>query len=524
VKRTAGVAALAALAAGLAATLAAFGGRPAGPSPDPQQARDDGCVRDYFGETRRELPTWVYVNDHSYPAGGPPPPPQRLQGRVTSRHFPDLAVHPTEEDLPPVHRAYDFNFDALPDSAYTGLLGGDPALRTGNFAGSGPSTGRVHVEREQTALPRFAWPERGDRVALVGSWIWDCGHWTPAGERTELHSYRALWLVRNPGGVSPLSPYGEAEGDLYVSNDKTYAGVEADCAHQTKGNRVAFRLCLSTESEWLDLRGTYRFELTAPPAPRAGSRLIVRVLDARSTRGAPRPRITVHGRKVNVTLTVRSHPASKLVIASRVLAGWSGAPVPEHLRIRFTRLLVRRAMDPGCPLAQPTCGSKETTLGEQTSTPPGEWNVYLDAAGAWTVWGKGLIRAYDRQVFRRGPALDVYVPRSKPWRLFVFTRECDFGVLDNADGPGHAMTPCPRSKEIGQIDGGDDVPGFIVKRFASPAASLGSHRGRPSWHDTTCPRANRLGCYELGYSIARIQDDRTRRRGVVVSASDERRN
>ncbi len=97
-------------------------------------------------------------------------------------------------------------------------------MRTGNFAGSGPSTGRLHVEREQRALPFFAWPELGDRVTMIGSWVWDCGHWTPGGERTEIHSYRALWLERAPGRPSPLATRGESEGDLFLSSDKTYAG------------------------------------------------------------------------------------------------------------------------------------------------------------------------------------------------------------------------------------------------------------------------------------------------------------
>ncbi len=160
-------------------------------------------------------------------------------------------------------------------------------------------------------------------------------------------------------------------------------------------------------------------------------------------------------------------------------------------------------MDPGCPNGAAMCGSKQTTHGEQISTPPGEWNVYLDAGGIWTVWGNGLVRARDGQVFRNGPTVNLYVPRAKPWRLFVFTRECDWGRLGNADGAGHAMSPCPRPQEVGTFDG-DDVPGMIVNRFRSPVASLGRHRGRPSKVGTTCPRVNRLGCYELEYVVTRV--------------------
>ena len=129
------------LTAGLAATLAALAGSPSPPAPDPQEAILDGCGRNYIDQTQRLIPTWVYVGDRNAPASGPPPPTQRLEGVISSRYVPDLAVHPTEEDLPPIHRAYDFNFDVLPDAAYTGLLGGDPAQHTGNYAGTSPRPG-----------------------------------------------------------------------------------------------------------------------------------------------------------------------------------------------------------------------------------------------------------------------------------------------------------------------------------------------------------------------------------------------
>jgi hypothetical protein len=489
VRRSGLVAAAAALTAGLAATFAALAGGPAPAGIDPQQAVLDGCGRDFSAQVRKELPTWVYVNDHDAPPTGPPPPQQRLEGVISSRYFPQLASHPTEEDLPTVHRAYDFNFDLLPDGTYRGLLGGDPAAHTGNYQGKGASADRIHVEREQSALPNFAWPEPGDRVALVGSWIWDCGHWLPGGERTEIHSYRALWVERGLG-----------EGDLVLSNDKTYAGVEADCAHKAKLAIPVFQACLVTESRWADIRGTYRFRLKLPRRPSS-----VAVLDAGSSGGVGQVQALARGNGVDVTVTVTSNPARRLVVAKRILGGWVGEPRTDHLRVRFTRLLVRRAMDPGCPNGRPTCGSKETTHGEQGSKPPGEWNVYLEAAGKWTTWGNGLLRTHDGQVFRNGPVLDVFVPRGRPWRVFAFTRECDFGSFGNADGAGHAMTPCPRSSEFGSFSDGDDRPGVVVKRFRSPVAALGFHRGRPLRALSTCPPVNRRGCYELDYVVTRVR-------------------
>jgi hypothetical protein len=68
-------------------------------------------------------------------------------------------------------------------------------------------------------------------------------------------------------------------------------------------------------------------------------------------------------------------------------------------------------------------------------------------------------------------------------------------LVGNADGATHAMTPCPRSREQGSFSDGDDGPGIVVRRFASPAAGLGFHRGRPIKALSTCPAVNRLGCY-----------------------------
>jgi hypothetical protein len=490
VRRSLVVLALAVLCAGLAATLAATARQRTAADPE-VDARPDGCGRDYLAEVQKTGPNWVYVGDREAPASGPAPPQRRLEGLISSRYERDLSVHPTPEDVPTIHRSYDLNLNVLPDPAYRGLLGGSATVRTGNFAGQEESTGRVHVEREQGSLPFFAWPEAGDRVALVGSWVWDCGHWTGGGERTELHPFRALWVDR--GG----------EGDLFLSSDKTFAGVEADCAHLAKGVVVAFQACLATEPSWQDLSGTYRFRLRLPKRP-PGARLQLRVVDAGSTAGAPRARARLRGSDVDVTLKVDAKAGQRLVVAQRVVARWTGGAPTDHVRVRFTRLLVRRAMDPGCPGGRNTCGSKETTHGEQVSAPPGEWNVYVDAAGVWKMWGTGLLRARDGQVFHGGPSFDLRLPRGRPWRVFVFTRECDFGSFGNADGHTHAMTPCPTSSEVGTFDG-DDVPGYSLASFRSPAAALGAHRVRPRRAGSSCPAVNRLGCYELEFRVDRVR-------------------
>ncbi len=463
--------------------------------PDPHtEALADGCARNRQAEFAREAPGWVYVGDRSSPATGPSPPAQWLEGTANGFNGQTLAAHPSGGDDPTTHDSFDFNVNVLPDPAYQGLVGGDPASRSGNFEGEGEETQRVHIERETNAYPTWAWAEAGDRVKVLGSWVWDCGHWDPGGERTELHPYRATWVVRS----SPTrSPSGEAEGDLYVSTDATPAGVIAECGHRTKGDRAAFKACLTTQPNWLDVSGDYDLTLRAPPRPAGARRLVARVVDRGSTVALVRPAIERTAARLRFHLSTA--PGERLVLAEQVFLGWTPAPKLIHLRIRFERLLVRRAMDPGCPTDTPQCGSPQSTLSGQIATPPGEWRIYVDAGGQWRLWPE-LLRAGDGSSFRPREAADVWVRRGQPWRLLVWTHECDFGVATFSD-PSQAMAPCPKSGEFGNFTG-DDVPGLVVDRYRG-ANAVGTHRrnGRLA-PPSTCPRTNRDGCFQVAYTVS----------------------
>jgi len=510
----------AALAAVLLALAAAVSAR-ALTRPDPAaQAVLDGCGRDDTAAISNLVPEWAYVGDANAPASGPPPPPQWLEGVVNAVGAQaELAVHTSGGDIPTTHRSYDLNVDVRPDSPYEALMGGDPVARTGNFAAGGDEVGRMHTELEERAIPTFAWPEPGDRIRMLGSWVWDCGHWLPGGERTEIHPLRALWLLRNPvGHVAPRSAAGESEGDLFVTTTKTGAGKVADCAHKTKGDRQALKACIAAEPDWQDVAGSYRFFLPAPPRPSRDARLRFRVVDAGSTAAAPPLRLSPRADGTFVSVDV---PASliaggrPLVLAKRVLAGWTPVPArarPVHLRIRFTGLLVRRAMDPACPTGQPSCKdvAESTNLG-QISALPGEWNVYSDVAGIWSLWRPStLLVRRDGQRFRVDHPFDVYLPRGRPWRLLVWTRECDYGSF-GGEGTTQPLSPCPKTGEFG-VRAGDDVPGMAVAHFRSPAAAVGVHTLNSRLDGSTCPRQNRHGCYQVTFSVQPVRMQKTPRR------------
>jgi hypothetical protein len=480
----------------VAAVLAAGAAAASVPGPDPAtQAQADGCRRDAPSVVERQAPEWTYVGDHALPAAGPPPPARWASGVVDSP-VPQLASHPTGTDLPFTHQAYDLNVNVRVDAAFAGLLGGQRAARTGNFAPGEEESGRLHVELEESAAPFFVWPEAGDRVRILGAWIWDCGHWTPGGERTELHPVRALWVQR---ALSSRSPTGEAEGDLLVTNARTVAGLEEDCAHSARADAAAFRSCVSAGAAapgFHDVDGRYSFFLPAPPRPSSAARLRVRVLDERSV-GAPGVSVTPGRRGATVSFQVTGSAERPLTVAKRVLLGWAPAPEtgrPEHLRVTLERLLVRRAMDPGCPHAVAGCASPETTRGDQISTAPGEWLVYVDVAGLWQ--RLPLMRVRDGQTVVLNRAVDVYVPRGRPWRVLAYARECDFGTAH--------LSPCPATAELGSSQG-DDVPGVAFAPFGSPEAALGEHRVDARLDSgSSCPPVNRRGCYRLGFRVQRL--------------------
>src|SRR5262249_60419708 len=111
--------------------------------------------------------------------------------------------HPTPADDPITHDAYDLIVNVRPDTPDAYLVGGDPAARTGNFAGDEEESARLHMEREEVGIPFAVWPEQGDRVEAYGSWGWDCEHFAGGGARTEFHPMRRLWVGRRRWPPSP---------------------------------------------------------------------------------------------------------------------------------------------------------------------------------------------------------------------------------------------------------------------------------------------------------------------------------
>ncbi len=465
--------------------------------PDPAAAGRDGCGTDLNAIFDRLQPNWAYVYDRDTSATDAVPPARWVRGIALPGDDSPFGVHPTPVDDPITHDAYDMIVNVRPQAADAYLLGGDPAARTGNFAGNDEETGRLHMEREEVGIPFAVWPEQGDRVEAYGSWVWDCGHVAGGGARTEFHPMRALWVERR---FSPRSPTGERQASLWYSNVKTAAGAIADCAHRTKGDEQAFRACQAATSSTstFDDAGTRTFILAAPPRPSAHARLHVRLVNVGSSANAPRPVVSLGLFAARVTLRLVSGRAVR--VAYDVFVGWTPVRArPQHLRVVLEQLLVRRAMDPSCPATHPDCPARvETTQPGQITTAPGEWALYADVGGLWTHVRPLVLRVRDGQRLRLHQAFDLYVPRGRSWRLAVFTRECDFG-FPTFSSNDRAVYPCPHTREFGHPSG-DDRPGYIAVR-----GRPGRHGANASLESSTCPVVNTRGCYRLTWRVIRLR-------------------
>lgn len=348
---------------------------PAQPDSLTQPLRD-GCERDPEAIAAGLEPQWVYVNRD--------PKPQYVSGLVVD-------ARPNFEDVFRTHESYDMNVFVRPDPGFEHLLG--TANTRPDQAPIDQDT--IEIEWEQRAYPMFAWPTAGDRVEVLGSWVWDCGHWgqttndpgylvpgtlpgeaNVVGERTEIHPPRLVIVHRsNPS----TSPRGASVTDVFLSSDGTLARAIADRAAGGCGEPEATRcprLHPVTDRD-------YQFEILAPERPPGANRLAWTSIE-RGSQNVPEPVVaeTDRGLAVRLPLQASNPPGQPVVFARTFEVGWDVAAPVVAARVRIERLEWLAELDgprPGfCP------GPGGCSERPQQSSPPDEVNLYVEAGGQWT--------------------------------------------------------------------------------------------------------------------------------------------
>jgi hypothetical protein len=117
--------------------------------------------------------------------------PMTVEGLVTKSR-----VTSTDFPLKPWHLNYDWNIFVFVDPQYEYLL--SPAVL-------GHDDGSLECEWDTEGAPLWALPQPGDRVWMVGRWIYDCGHFNESGpgHRTEIHPPKAIASFRSEAASFP---------------------------------------------------------------------------------------------------------------------------------------------------------------------------------------------------------------------------------------------------------------------------------------------------------------------------------
>jgi hypothetical protein len=514
------------LAAGLAAAVPAAADNNTRPDAL-QQPLKDGCQRNPAGLLTFSSPEWVYVY-------GGDPEVRTLEGTAH-------VASPAGEDLPENHLSYDMDANVSPDGPYQYLLGGDPNAKNGNFAlgdggKPGEDTNRVHVEWESKVLPQWAWPTEGDRVKIVGPWIWDCGHWGEGisdpdyflpgsgpftkgqlrGEQTEIHPMQALFLTRAKS-IEALVP--ETQTDAFISSEGTAARGEEECTKKFPAPQVPpgvpppsygpqWTACVTTTTHQVVNDRSYSFFVPAPAAPSRNATLRYRIVRHGADQGGPQENVEVRKDGIAVTVSFRDKSATNAMSYGRsFFVGWEAEKrSTSHLLLDLRTLTVDHSLDPN-PGGNP-----------QSSPPPGEYNVYLDAGGKWLLLNDiapGLGAVFDGMSFDLKRTLDLFVQPGASLRLSLRSRECDLP----------RMYPCDLT---GEVSSGNDHPGDLALTFGSASAALGEHVARPDGGNYSLTYAVRRGpevnspggpCYDVfapRSSITRKGKRRSRIRGRRV--------
>ena len=500
----------------MAAVLSAcaVGSPPAGAGPPIESALDDGCQRNPGGLLTFTSPSWAFVGAHE------------VKDTVRKLEGSSLKVHTAGEDLPEAHASYDLDFNVKPDAEYLDLLAGTPASKDGNWADDA-DRGELHVEWESGVMPAYVWPTDGDRIAMWGQWIWDCGHWGEGivtdpdepeqsfqhtgdyflpgeiehelegtepnkirGEQTELHPMQGV-VVSRAASWAAVAP--ERQTDVIFSSDGTQAYATETCARDlqpigpisTFGPDLA--ACVNDPSRnYAPIAGkTFRFHVPAPAKPSAGAELRYREVErVRATGATEQVTPVADGLDVSVSFAPDPDRAGQ-AFGKTYFVGWEGdaTEAPEHLRLRVDSVLVKRSLDPN------------PSRPDQLDAPPGEYNLYLDVNGRWQFvggrgptgpatggapqeWAPNLGAVVDGQLVPVGQSIDFFVPRGQAVRVASSGRECDLPRMD----------PCVVNPEVSS---GNDQPGELIQRFGSAAAAAGPHK-----------LAN--DNYELSYTVEKI--------------------
>ena len=265
------------------------------------------------------LPAWVQatsapnIRDHRNL-------PRTLEGRLVESKI-------THEDFPlkPWHTLLDWNFFVRPDAKYRGLLSKANIKRKTH-------AGLLECEWDTAFFPRWAWPQKGGRIWVVGRWIYDCGHPGKHGCRTEIHPPKAVATFRSEAVKLPGNP----------------KLIRGNVAVLYIGRKGGYWTSPINDQD-------YEFRLALPPRPTSDA--VPRFAVRRKTGPLPvQPKITPvpknNPKALKVVIPMKGIKPHPKEYGALISAGWSDPKGLQNKKIVPVRVKVRIQCPPRRPRMQ----------------------------------------------------------------------------------------------------------------------------------------------------------------------------
>lgn len=394
---------------------------------DNEQALERGCRVGGPNDINRIDPQWVSVM--------PDDAPEIVEGIVTRNKL-------SYEDNPANHNSHDFVFHLLLDPDYQHLHSDANPDDGGSTDPADDNLRLMEMEWEMRYFSPLFWPLEGDRVWMMGRWVFDCGH---PPYRTELHPPKAVAFMR-------LEPTHFVGDDMPVLTNRAYVYVH--------GRGGYYKTSVAMQN--------YEFDIPLPPKPPVGS-LRDELRNTTTLRaeviympfGGPIPILSPqppnNPTQVHVTYPLNVGDVNPDLQFGAVLAvGWQKqSRIPEavprrgptrfrKLKITFESLKINEDHDPGAS---------------------GEWEFWVRAGSTWFEV-EGLRDVDNDETIQIGQAVTLLVPEDGSWSVETT------GWEDDCDGRFRDTEEEAEENDAGLADlqcfvDGNDRMGYVDRTYTA---------------------------------------------------------
>jgi hypothetical protein len=397
-------------------------------------ARQRGCRTGGLGGINMTDPHYVSVESEN---------PATAEGFVRT----SIVSH---EDLPSDHTSHDWNFFVKLDRPYNNLNSSENRVSNDEMV--------MEMEWETRYFPNMFLPIAGDRVWMMGRWIFDCGH---LPYHTEFHPPLATAFTRRDPTVlaGDRAPSFTNKSFIYIHGEGGYYRAP-----------VAVR--------------DYQLSIRVPPRPSRTAELRAEVV--RLPFGGPAPILTpssIDGRvHVVYPLAAINDPSPARQFGAIVAAGWREPILSRgyrRLRVTFDAVRINTDHDPFAS---------------------GEWRFWVRAGSEWFEV-PGLDDVDDGDVMPINRSIEVLVPEDGAFTIQTTGWEDD---CDNRFAtPGHIRKP-----ELGDlqcvIDPGERL-GIVSREYrADSNFGIGAHAELSARHPSREADDDTRGDFTLLYRITQL--------------------